>query len=194
MEELEKRGLEIVTKHEAELDRLDRFTKIGLTISEIKYILERLKQMGPWKRSELTQEVLYETISLLTALSVTYGRLFAQGDATKINRKDIPQEWRGIHDELIELRNKRFAHHDSHHSIKTDLDFDFDGRSFVVYPRIKIQIPQEVPEKTEELINWISDHMKERTAKVLERLSRESGCEWVVAPLKGDSDDEDGQG
>lgn len=100
MEDLEALGLEIVSNNEIELDSLDKFTKAGYTISEILYILGRLRSIGPWKASELTQDLLYEINTLNTALAVAYGRLFAQSDATKINPRDVPDKWKKIHEEL----------------------------------------------------------------------------------------------
>ncbi|MEX5576217.1 hypothetical protein [Pseudophaeobacter sp. A-200-2] len=181
MEELKKKCQAIITEHAKVLNQLEKFTKIGHTISEIRYILQRLDELGPWKPAELTQDAVYEIVMLQTALAVCYGRLFTSGNTTKINPKDIPEELQEVHSELMSLRHKRFSHHDDHQSITTDLEFGFDGKTMLVYHKLSIQMTLGVPEKTPELIDWISGHMKQKSEKALKHLNDKSGYDWKTA-------------
>lgn len=180
LQQLEDRGLKIVAQYKLELDQLEKLTKAMYTISEIRYILVRWKQLWPWKPQDLTQDEIHEIIVLQTALIVAYGRLFSQSDGTMLDKNDVPEGLKGTHDELIELRNKRIAHHDKHDSIYPEMRFEFDGNTFTVKPLLTMQMPLGSPEKTESLVDWIKGKMLKKSAKILQRLNNESRYKWRI--------------
>jgi hypothetical protein len=48
--------------------------------------------------------------------------------ATKLDEDDVPKHLCVINNELMSLR--RFAHHESHDSIETKIDVEFEGAAF----------------------------------------------------------------
>ncbi|WP_323775975.1 hypothetical protein [Leisingera sp.] len=177
---LEATGEQLVLDCSKELDQLERYANIGLAIAEMRFIVDRLDAMGPWPAGEIGIEVVNEITVLQTALSVVYGRLFVNG-VIKLDHNDIPPELRSYHDKIIALRHERFAHHGGHESVEIGLEFEFDGAVLTVFQRANMKFVMGKLEGIDDLLSWLSAHMRERSAKVLMRMSDKSGVDWQLA-------------
>lgn len=122
------------------------------TTSNLSYIFHRLRNA----KFEPTTEALMEQEMLTTAFIVTYGRLFAKGSgATGVSRKSIPGHLRAIHDEIIELRNKRYAHNASHHTVGSSIRVDLDDNGFHVQMQGNFGFYIGGKDEWEELVTFI---------------------------------------
>ena len=165
-------ALRIVDK---DIQGLVRLMNAIPTSSSLSYIYHRLRTT----KLEPTADALMEQEALTTAFIVTYGRLFASGKgASGVSRKNIPTHLKSVHDDIIDLRNKRYAHNDGHETISSDVRIDFDDGGF----RVGVQLTQGSflggRDEWEELIKFIDAHMHERLTKILARMTKKSGYEW----------------
>lgn len=112
----------------SEIQRIQNDIRNVHSCVEVQYLYNKLRKMGPWDANDLTIEVFLENDALHSALVAAYGRIFTKG-LRRIARKKVPFELRPIHEALLVLRNKRYAHSDSHESIETSFDLDFDGKT-----------------------------------------------------------------
>jgi hypothetical protein len=100
--------LRIVDK---DIQGLIRLMNAVPTTSSLTYIFHRLRTT----KFAITSEAWMEQEVLTTAFVVTYGRLFAKGEgASGLSDGVLPKHLKPVHDELIELRNRRYAHNASH--------------------------------------------------------------------------------
>ena len=114
---------------DAHSDAIQRFERLVPTLNaaqQVKYAYYRLKGL----QVELTMDFMLEVETLTSALVTAYGRLFAETDGTtKLRPDQVPDELKDTHRELIDLRNKRHAHHGAHHSVETEMRYSvYDDR------------------------------------------------------------------
>ncbi|TKA95820.1 hypothetical protein FAZ78_14855 [Cereibacter changlensis] len=146
------------------------------TTSSLSYIYHRLRT----SKFEATPQALMEQEVLTAAFIVTYGRLFANGDgASGLSRGAIPRHLRPVHDEIVELRNKRYAHNGSHDTVSSGINLSFDGNGFRVSMQMSLGFYVGGKNEWKELITFIDAHMHERLTKILRRLKEKTGYEWT---------------
>lgn len=97
-----------------DLSNLRRFAKAFVAITNLRYILSRLASI---QFSETT-EWLLEHEMLTSAFVVTYARLAKGGNGSGISKGKLPANLRTTHEEILDLRNRRYAHDGSHESIQ----------------------------------------------------------------------------
>lgn len=171
----------VIDEYRNELKQLDKYTKVGQAISEAVFALEQLKALGSQVAEEPSQDEVFLAIALNTAFVVAYGRIFNEGNSTRLQENDIPAHLADTHKELMVLRNKRYSHNDLHHSNRTSLEFKFDGNRIVILPKLSMSLHFGPPENTAELLEWISKHMRQKSEKLLSRLGKQSRYEWSIA-------------
>jgi hypothetical protein len=59
-----------------------------------------------------------------------YARLHQGGNGRGFSRDILPESLRSVHDQIIEVRNKRFAHNDDHHSVSNALGIELMATVF----------------------------------------------------------------
>jgi hypothetical protein len=107
------------------------------TTASLTYIFHRLRTT----KFTITSEAWMEQEVLTTAFVVTYGRLFAKGEgATGLSDSAIPNHLKPVHDELIELRNRRYAHNASHETVNSGINVNFDDDGFEVRIQMNLGI------------------------------------------------------
>lgn len=145
------------------------------TSASLKYNFHRLRT----SKFEVTTEAWMELQLLTTAFVVTYGRLFAKASgASGLSKKDIPKHLGHVHDELIALRNSRFAHNGSHESVSGAISVSFDDAGFGVNVQLSLGFYVGGRDEWKELITFIDALMHERLAEKLASLKKKTGYEW----------------
>lgn len=159
-------------------DDLQRFAKFGSTIqtvASLRYNFQRLRAL----RFDGTTEAFFEHEMLTAAFVVTYSRLFAsRNGGSGVSSKHIPAHLRDVHDDLIEIRNKRYAHDGDHGSIDTGLQIDFDNEECRVTLEMRLGFHWGGRNEWEELVTFLDAYMHERLQKMLRRLKDRTGREW----------------
>ncbi|MBF0249680.1 MAG: hypothetical protein HQL35_03510 [Alphaproteobacteria bacterium] len=145
------------------------------TTSSLSYIYHRLRTA----KFDNTAESLMELEMLTTAFVVTYSRLFVKGNgAVGVSKSQIPAHLQDVHDDLISIRHKRYAHNDRHESIDSGIQIDFDETEFHVNLQMNLGYYVGGRNEWEELVTFLDAHMHKQLQKILHRLKEKTGYEW----------------
>lgn len=175
-ESLKKQGEDVLRIVDKDLQGLVKLCKAIPTSASLSYIYHRLRT----SKFEPTMEAVMEQEVLTTAFIVTYGRLFASGSGTTgMSRRDIPEHLKPIHDEIIELRNKRYAHNASHQTVDSGIEVNLGDDGFRIKPEITFGVYFGGRNEWEDLIKFIDAHMHDRLMKVISRLKEKTGYDWT---------------
>ena len=115
-------GRAVLKSVDKELSALSRLSASFVTLVSLKHVQGRLSAY----KFVATMETILELDMLTTAFVVTYARLQEGGGGSGFSRDSLPEALRPIHDEILDLRNKRFAHQAGHHSVTDAMEVDFD--------------------------------------------------------------------
>ncbi len=166
----------ILKSVEREINQLRIIANALPTMVSLRYIQYRLANT-PF---DMTAESMLETDMLTSAFSVTYKRLIDGGAGMGVSRKQLPAHLRPVHNDLITLRNQRYAHNSGHSSISNDISMMFNDGKFEVTlnHHMGMHIQGAIP--WEELVIFLDGLMHERLQKQLAILSKKTGYEWVM--------------
>ncbi|MFM0226127.1 hypothetical protein [Paraburkholderia dipogonis] len=156
-------------------DDLQRFVRLGGTfqaLTSLQYNHRRLRAL----KFEATTETFFEHELLTTAFVVTYSRVVS--GRSGVSRTHLPAHLREVHDDLIEIRNKRYAHDDDHKSIRTGMHIDFDETECRIALEINLGFHWGGRNEWEELVTFLDGYMYKRLQKTLGRLKDKTGREW----------------
>lgn len=157
---------------------LQRFVKLGgtfQTVASLRYNFERLRAL----RFDGTTQAFFEHEMLTTAFVVTYARLFnARNGGSGVSKKQIPAHLREVHDDLMEIRNERYAHDGGHDSIETGIQIDFDDIECRVALEMRLGFHWGGRNEWGELVTFLEAYMHDRLQKTLRRLKEKTGREW----------------
>lgn len=168
---------DIIRVADKDIQALIRLMNTIPTTSSLSYIYHRLRTT----KFEATIEAVMEQEVLTTAFIVTYARLSANGKgATGIAKKTLPKHLRPIHDEIIQLRNNRYAHNGTHETVKSGVRVDFDEEGCQLSMEMNIGFYVGGRDEWEELITFIDMLMHERLTKILRRLKDKTGYDWTI--------------
>lgn len=170
-------GQEILKSVDPELTRLSRLSKSFATLVTLKHIRDRLAayRFSPEMESILDLEMM------TTSFAITYARLFHGGNASGFSRGDLPEELRAAHDEILALRNKRFAHNDDHPSIENAMHIDFDQDRFSVRFDLNLGFYVGGAKPWHDLVSYLDEAVVDRLEKLMARLTDRTGHVWVFA-------------
>lgn len=167
----------VIQAHQDDVALLEDSVRNRHSIDKVLFIYGRLKGMGPFRGDDLTLDLLFEIDTLHCALVIEYGRIFSSG-MSKVSKSKVPEGLRDVHDEIMELRNKRYAHDDDHGSFETQLNFSPKGKRVEVLPEYKIGMRLGAPPHWEPLFEWVAKYLKSQFDKQLDRLSKATGYDW----------------
>ncbi|WP_315786840.1 hypothetical protein [Bradyrhizobium sp. SZCCHNPS1003] len=161
---------------EKELLQLYRISNSFTALVALKHAQKRLSEY----KFDTDMNAIMELDMLTTAFVVAYVRLHEGGKGSGFGRDILPEHLRSVHDEIIQARNKRFAHNDDHHSFSNNIGFEFDGSRFFV--KFGLSLGYHIGGRTEwrELVSFLDQYTVERMEKVLARLKRKTGHEWMM--------------
>lgn len=176
VEAQKQHGSNILQIADKDIKSLIRLGNAIPTTGMLSYIYHRLRTA----KIEATTEAMMEQEMLTTAFVVTYSRLFVSGNGgSGVARDHIPAHLRAVHDDLIEIRNQRYAHNGGHETIGGGVEFIFHDTEV----RIKLQMSLGLyiggRDEWEELVTFLDAHMHERLQKILGRLKEKTGYDWI---------------
>lgn len=169
-------GRAVLKSVDRELSQLARLANSFSTLVTLKHVQKRLSA----HRFEADLDVILDLDVLTTAFVVTYVRLHQGGSGSGFSRDALPERLRPAHDQIIELRNKRFAHNDGHHTVSNAMEIGFREDRFDL--RFELSIGFQVGGATEwpELVDFIDSMIAERQDKLVAKLKEKTGREWVL--------------
>jgi hypothetical protein len=166
----------ILKSVEREINQLRIIANALPTMVSLRYIQYRLANT-PF---DLTTESMLETDMLTSAFAVTYKRLIDGGTGMGVSRKQLPAHLRPVHNDLITLRNQRYAHNSGHSSISNDIEMMFNDGKFEVKLNHQMGMHVQGAIPWQELVIFLDGLMHERLQKQLAILSKKTGYEWVI--------------
>jgi hypothetical protein len=161
---------------EKEFLQLSRISNSFTSLVALKHAQKRLSEY----RFDTNMDAVMELDMLTTAFVVAYVRLHQGGNGSGFDRDILPEKLRRVHDQIIDVRNKRFAHNDDHHSVSNSLGIQFDGNRFFL--KFGLTLGYHIGGATEwpELVGFLDRFTVERMNKLFARLKQKTGYEWVM--------------
>ncbi|TIQ35491.1 MAG: hypothetical protein E5X48_14080 [Mesorhizobium sp.] len=160
---------------DSDIKNLIRLVGAFQGMASLSYIHHRLSKAD----FNSTTEAILEHDMLTSAFVIAYVRLIDGGIGSGVSRKTLPPHLRKAHDEIIELRNKRFAHNAGHRSVDGKLDILFGDGRFDVSVTMQVGYYVRGANEWGELVTFLNGLMFDRLTKLLERLKDKTGCEWT---------------
>lgn len=154
---------------------LSRIIHAFPAMASLRYIQYRLAST----KFEPTMEWVFENDMLILAFVTTYVRLIDGGIGSGVSRDALPPELRTVHDNIIELRNKRYAHNAGHDSIRGSLEIGFEGGKFDIGVKFNIGFQVGGALEWKPLVEFLDGLMLSRLHKQLEKLKKKTGREWT---------------
>lgn len=178
----------VATHHKIKIDKDDLFGKIFLAEDneqkrlpfETDYIVNVLLTDDTY--SDLTEDEKY----ILMAMADTGardGEIVKFGESkgtTQLQKSSIPEHLQEIHQNIIDLRHGRYAHHGDHETIETRSEIKFNGSSFIVTPSMQFIFCLGAPKEWAPLFQWLDEHMHEMLHKKLDFLTKQTGIKWEI--------------
>jgi hypothetical protein len=174
-------GRRVLTSVNPELSQLARLSNSFATLVTLKHISQRLRAF----RFAPEMDTLLDLDMLTTSFAVTYVRLSQGGTGSGFTHRDLPEALRAAHHEIIDLRNKRFAHNDAHHSVENALAINIQDGRFAVELRFQLGFYVGGASAWHELVDFLDAFYYGRLEAVFERLRRATGREWLMPQEPG---------
>lgn len=171
---INEEALGILEAADKDLTILNRIVHAYPTMASLRYIQHRLAST----KFEATTEWMFENDMLTLAFVTTYARLVQGGIGSGVSRKTLPTELRSVHDSIVELRNKRYAHNDKHESITGRLDIGFEEGSFNINVNFSMGIHVGGAHEWEALVVFLDELMVNRLHTQLKKLKEKTGYAW----------------
>ncbi|EAQ27210.1 hypothetical protein [Roseovarius sp. 217] len=168
----------LYAEHGDDISRLAQDVQNAYSFSKVSFIYGRLKKLGPWKPEDFSMELIFEIDMMQAALAVEYSRVFVSG-SRKVSNGKVPQHLKSVHEEIIQLRNKRYAHDGAHASVDNSVNILIEGERVTLKTGAEMAMCLGAPPEWEELIKWLGQFLFEQTEKQLKRLTEKTGLEWV---------------
>jgi len=176
MDKTEEEIRELVSNN---LTHVDRLKKMALNLHSVSCIRFWYWRLGNFYKSSDLHEDIMEMDALTTSIVISYGRLFGTGEGTtKLKNNIVPPPLEIIHNNIITLRNTKYAHHGNHESIEAKVEISFNGLSLEVIPNLEFGIYLGAPKDWAPLFEWLDNHMHETITKHLSFLTKTTGIEW----------------
>lgn len=169
-------GRAVLKAGDAELSRVARVSSSFATLVTLKHVRQRLANY----KFSADMNAILELDMLTTAFVVTYARLYQGGNGSGFSRDALPKRLRAAHDQIIELRNKRFAHNGDHPSVENAMEVGFEDGRFDIKFKLNLQFHIGGANEWHELVAFLENLILDRLAKLLERLKEKTGREWVL--------------
>lgn len=179
MENQPTTDLEKVLKGHSRL--IEGLEKMVLNMSAVHSIQYWYSCLSNFPVSPNMYEDIMQMDAFTTSIIISYGRLFGEGDgATKLDKQIVPESLQTVHEDILNLRHARYAHHGKHHTIKTNFAIQQSGSSIVINPGITFGMYLGAPKKWAPLFQWLSKYMYETLYKRLDLLTSKTGLQWKI--------------
>ncbi len=170
-------GRKVIETADKELRQLSKLSLSFYHVTVLKYIRDRLAEY----KFEATIEAFQHLDMLTTAFLTTYVRLFNGGSGSGFSRSALPQPLRAAHDEILDMRNKRYAHAEDHHSVDCNIEIQEEDGNFIVIPSMRLGFYVGGSNDWAKLVDALDEIFAERGEKIVERLKARTGREWIMA-------------
>lgn len=172
-------GQQVLEKAQNELNQLARLSNSIFHMSILKHIRDRLVAY----RFEADINAFYELDMLTTAFVATYVRIFDGGIGSGFSKASLGEEFHETHDEIIDIRNKRYAHIDEHRSVKNEMEVQEENGAFTVHMSATYGYYIGGSSKWPKIVDFLDELFSQRADKLIKRLQDRTGREWSLAKM-----------
>lgn len=175
----EMKYLDQISKvYQFEIENIRKMCLNMYSLHSIRFWYSKLNQ---YARLSDIQENLTMIEGLTTSIIISYGRIFQSGKgATRIRRSKIPEDLRKVHDGIMELRNKKYAHHEIHKSVTTKVELAYEDSKIVIVPKLEVYFHFGAPVHWAALFEWLDEYFYNNLAIQVSNLEKKSGIPWVM--------------
>ncbi|WP_394178017.1 hypothetical protein [Yoonia maritima] len=160
-----------------DINRLAHDTQNGYSFAKVSFIYQRLRELGPFDPETISMDAIFALDMMQSAFVVEYARIFV-GGTRKVSKSKVPAHLQKIHETIMDLRNKRYAHEDGHESVENFLELQILDDQIVVDTKANIGIALGAPPEWDALITWLGEYLFEQRKKQLQRLADVTGYKW----------------
>lgn len=168
-------GGDILQVVDKDIKNLIRLGNAFPTMISLRYIQFRLANT----EFKATVDAMLEHDMLTSVFAITYARLVDGGLGSGVAKDSLPPHLRPVHEFLIDIRNKRFAHHGGHDSLSGGIEIGFHEGRFDVNLNFQMGFYVGGAKEWEELVVFLDGLMHKRLYKQLARLKEKTGYEWT---------------
>ncbi len=170
-------GRKVLEAADKELKQLSRLSLSFYHVTVLKHIRDKLAVY----RFKADMVAFLELDMLTTAFVATYVRLHTGGSGSGFARDALPEALRSAHDEIIDMRNKRYAHVADHDSVNDEMEIQEDEGRFSVNLSFRFGFSIGGSNDWTKLVDALDEIFAERGQKIVERLQARTGREWSIA-------------
>ena len=176
--------------NKSHVNRLRKTIANLVTMQHVRYYFQKLQEIGSDASPAITKEQVMGAEALTTTIVISYGRLFAESDGARVfNRNQIPELLRLTHDEIVSLRNERYAHHGNHGTTASEIELFVAEKDVEIKLHWYSSLYDGAAPHWGELFSWVSDFLKISITKQLDYLSKTSGKDWLHLNLEMEIED-----
>jgi hypothetical protein len=168
----------VLKSSDKELSQIIKISKSLSTLAALKHVQKRLAEY----KFAADMDAFMDLDILTTAFVVTYVRLHkGENGSSGFSRDALPDELRGSHDQIIELRNKRFAHNDDHDSVSSAMEIEVHNDRFQI--KFGLTLGYHIGGATEwhDLVRFLDAMIAEKLYYLVAKLKEKTGRDWVLA-------------
>jgi hypothetical protein len=165
-----------------EVKKVMNLIEIMLSMNQARFFLERLKDIDV----EESLGGLFEIDGNLLGFVVSYARSFLEAGPGRAVLKPesvygADQEKLSMHHEIMNFRNKKYAHHDDS-LLPTQLRFSIeDGEFLTLVTQLQVGIPLDSYGRYRPLMEHMDQYLFDRQKYLLEKASAKVGREIKMA-------------
>lgn len=175
LQAIKEDGLAVLEAVDGDIKNLIRLARAFSAMAPLRYIQHRLTSA----EFRPTIDAIFEHDMLTLAFVVAYVRLVDGSHGSGVSRGTLPPDLRQAHDEIIALRNKRFAHNADHESMEGALEIGFENGRFDLKVRFKMGYHVGGAREWGQLVAFLDELMFKRLNEQLEKLRQKTGREWT---------------
>lgn len=178
LQEILEDGRTVLASVDREMSVLIRLSNSLATLTTLKHIKRRLAEhaFAP------NLDAILDLDMLTTAFVVSYFRLSEGGIGSGFNRRGLPANLRESHDRILELRNKRFAHHADHYALANAMEVAIRADAFQVNLSFNMIFQVGGANEWHALVDHLDGMYAGRLASILAKLKDKTGREWILPP------------
>jgi len=170
----------LVEDHLTKINRLRTTITNLVTIQQVIFWHDKLSKITPEKSKDFSAEELMDVDATTTAMIISYGRLFSESNGVPvIKKKVIPCEVLAAHEELMELRHQKYAHHGGHESTAAKMGITVFEKTVELKLYWSSEIHHGTTDHWKKLFEWLADFLAASFRKQQKHLSDITGKDWL---------------
>ncbi|RKF37187.1 hypothetical protein BCY89_05930 [Sphingobacterium siyangense] len=176
---MEKSQLEINEIQQKYSKQIEQMRKMLLNMYAVSNIRFWYSCLSNFRKSDDMFKDIMQMDAFATSIIISYGRIFGKGTGTtKLEEKIIPLDLLNIHNEIIDFRHAKYAHHGELSSFERDIEIHYVDSSFIIDPKLEVGVWLGAPKKWAPLFEWLDGYMYDTFQAKLASLTKETGIEW----------------